>query len=117
MGPIGLRIVRSMVPDSDAYFLRDTPRRSEALALAGCFAAGGFDAVWIRDHLLVRWGWTRGAGAGARDGCSVNVAPATVTEGVVPDTRVSCAACCQPALLSKMADVAVASSWSGRELQ
>jgi len=79
-----------------------TPRYAEIREMARRAEAGGFDSVWVYDHLLFRF--PEKPTAGIWECWTVLAALAEATERVELGTLVMCTAFRNPAVLAKMAD-------------
>ena len=96
-----------LLPIAEETMAGATPRWNDLKAIARLAEAGGFDSLWVADHLIMdftAYGIPAETRAGWWDGWSILAALAAVTTEVELGTIVACVGFRNPALLAKMAD-------------
>jgi alkanesulfonate monooxygenase SsuD/methylene tetrahydromethanopterin reductase-like flavin-dependent oxidoreductase (luciferase family) len=96
-----------LLPTAEQTMAGATPRWDDLKAIAQLAEAGGFDALWLPDHLIMdstAHGIPAETRAGFWDCWSILAALAAVTTQVELGTIVACVGFRNPALLAKMAD-------------
>src|SRR6516162_3824332 len=96
-----------LLPIAEETMAGATPRWADLKAIARLAEAGGFDSLWVPDHLIIdftAYGVPAETRAGLWDCWSILAALAAVTTQVELGTIVACVGFRNPALLAKMAD-------------
>ena len=96
-----------LLPIAEETMAGATPRWNDLKAIARLAEAGGFDSLWVADHLIMdftAYGIPAETRAGWWDCWSILAALAAVTTEVELGTIVACVGFRNPALLAKMAD-------------
>ena len=96
-----------LLPIAEETMAGATPRWNDLKAIARLAEAGGFDSLWVADHLIMdftTYGIPAETRAGWWDCWSILAALAAVTTEVELGTIVACVGFRNPALLAKMAD-------------
>jgi alkanesulfonate monooxygenase SsuD/methylene tetrahydromethanopterin reductase-like flavin-dependent oxidoreductase (luciferase family) len=92
------------LPQAEGMMDGATPRWGDILAMARLAEDVGFDALWVMDHLLMRFPGREAQPIGIWEGWSLLAALAAATRQIALGPFVACTGFRNPALLAKMAD-------------